>query len=106
GELAKIGVRMNVTVMPDVGSFFVAVHQRKSPVGIYAHQMALPLSLYGSLMESKGRYNPFQIDHAELDAQIADAAAQPDEKQAAALYAQVFESVVGKQALYFPIVNA
>jgi len=105
GELAKIGVRLNVTVMPDVGSFHVAVHQKKSPVGIYAHQMALPLSLYSSLMHPKGRYNPFEITHEKMDA-VIDEAARSDEKQAAALYAQVFESIVGEQAIVIPIVNA
>lgn len=105
GELAKIGVRLDIAVMPDVGSFHAAVHQKKSPLGIFAHQAALPAGLYNALMSENGRYNPFGNTHQDLDA-LMDEAAQSSEDDAKALYGKVFNEIAGERALYFPIVQA
>src|SRR5690625_1540033 len=104
GELAKIGVRLEITVMPDAGSYFAAVRQKKAPLGIFAHQTALPLGMYHSLMSPSGRYNPFNIVDDKLDA-LAQEAARAEPQEAQQLYANLFYLMVGEQALVFPVVN-
>ena len=104
GELAKIGIRLQVTILPDAGSYYAAVKQKKAPIGIFAHQPALALGMYESLMSPKGRYNPFGMDYPELSA-LADQAARAGDDQATALYAKIFDLMIGEQALYVPIVN-
>lgn len=105
GELAKIGVRLNIKTMPDVGSFQAAVRQRQSHLGIFAHQTALPATLYSSLLSPQGRYNPFKLSNPDLDA-FAHAVSERAPAQAQQSYGMLFERVVAQEALVFPVVTA
>lgn len=105
GELAKVGVRLNLKTMPDVGSFQAAVRQRQSHLGVFAHQTALPATLYSSLLSPQGRYNPFKLSNPDLDG-FASAVAEKPHDSAAQSYGMLFERVVAQEALVFPVVTA
>lgn len=105
GELAKVGIQVNLKVMPDVGAFQSAVRQKQSPLGIFAHQSAHPFTLYSSLSASKGRYNPYQIEDAKRD-ELSRLAARSQGEAMATAYASLFERLVGEQAMVLPIVHA
>jgi peptide/nickel transport system substrate-binding protein len=105
GELAKIGVRINLVTMPDVGSYLNALRQRKSPVGIFGLQTAQPFTVYSALLAPGARYNPFNTTDPELEA-LANKAAESSEAEAVSLYARLFEGIVAKRVLVFPVAYA
>lgn len=105
GELAKIGVRVNMKTMPDAGSYQAAISHRQSPLGIFAHQTAMPATLYASLLSAAGRYNPFGVSHPDLDA-LARTAAENPEPKAGQQYGLLFQRMVSEEAVVFPIVHA
>lgn len=104
GELAKVGIRVNLKTMPDTGSYQAAVSHRQSPLGIFAHQTAMPATLYASLLSAEGRYNPFGVEHADLDA-LARIAAESQEPKASQQYGLLFERMVAEDAVVFPVVH-
>ncbi|MEK7944418.1 ABC transporter substrate-binding protein [Pigmentiphaga sp. YJ18] len=105
GELAKVGIKVNLKTMPDTGSFQAAVQHRQSPLGIFAHQTAMPETLYASLLSPSGRYNPFGLKYAELESLAKDAARQPT-SEAGRLYGALFGRMIANEAVVFPVVHA
>lgn len=105
GELAKIGIRLDITIMPDSGSWLAAYRQRQSPVGILAHRMVPPHGLWRSFVDSSGHYNPFKLEWPDMDRR-ARRAAQADEGEGAQrrkAYAALVEHMVDGEAIVFPI---
>lgn len=108
GELAKIGIRLDITVMPDSGSWLSAYQKGRSPLGLLSQQITPPHSFWSSFIAKTGHYNPFRLHFPQID-EIADVAASQSESNSEVLrdlYASMFEIVLHEESLIFPIVVA
>lgn len=106
GELAKVGIKLNITVMPDSGSWQAVYRQRKSPIGILGQHFVPPHRLWSYFAAANGRYNPFRLDWPTMNhiaQEAADVGVDERVKQDE-LYAALIKRVVDDDAILFPIV--
>lgn len=108
GELAKVGIKLNLTVLPDAGSWLTAYREHKAPIALLAQRLTAPYGLWASFVAPNGRYNPYGLDWPAMNALAKQAAdsSSTEEAKIGSLYARLMERMVVGEAVLFPIVVA
>lgn len=104
GQLAKVGVKLQLTTKPAANDYFVAMTSGKYPATVIAYGLANMASLHVGYVSPQGPFNPFHTSDPQLDALYREYFAA-DEKDSAALQKQINARLV-KQAWSLPVVGA
>lgn len=104
GMLADIGITMNVTVVPDAGTFAAKVEQRQSPIMVVASGLRSPWEIYTGFASEGGRYNPFKVTTSDVEAAANKVAelSDLDGNKANSAYADLFEALLWDDAVITP----
>ena len=68
GQLAEVGVKVQVQSKPDVNGYFTTMVSGKVPAAALAYGLANMGSLYAGYVNTAGPFNPFKVSDPQLDA--------------------------------------
>lgn len=105
GSLAEIGIELEITPVPDAGTFAATVADKQSPILIVASGLRSPWEIHTAFGGATGRYNPFGITADGVDAAAEEvmALADPTGAEAAAGYGDLMEELILTNAFIQPI---
>lgn len=68
GQLAEVGVKIDLQSKPDAGGYFTTMVSAKVPAAALQYGLANMGSLYAGYVNPAGPFNPFKVADPELDA--------------------------------------
>lgn len=107
GQLAEVGITLEIESAADAGIWQAAIADRKSPIMVTGLGVRSAFEIYQTFGAEDGRYNPFNVPSPELEEIVAKIeTVDPDSNEATELYAQMMEQLILEDAATLPVFSA
>lgn len=107
GQLAEIGITLDIVSAPDGGTWQAAIADKKSPVMITGLGVRSPFEVYQTFGAENGRYNPFKVASPGVEEAVAKIeTADPESDEIAEHYAEMMEQLIIEDATVLPVFSA